>query len=51
MTARQTDKTTYWRALQMHLRRGTRDNYGITPLVPTSAMLAICQRISTKTKP
>ena len=45
---RTTDNTTFWRALQMHLRRGKRDNYGITPCIPNAALLEVCRRISTK---
>ena len=51
MTARTTDNTNFWRLVQQYLRAGTKDNYGANPLVPSEAMLAICQRISTKTKP
>ena len=50
MTIRQTDNTSLWKLVAQYLRAGTKDNYGSNPLVPTSAMLAICQRISNKTK-
>ena len=49
MTQRTTDSTNFWRLVQQYLRAGVKDNYGITPLVPTEAMLRICQRISNKT--
>jgi len=51
MTARTTDNTSFWRVVQQYLRAGTKDNNGTAPLVPSEAMLAICQRISNKTKP
>ena len=51
MTLRQTDNTTFWRLVGQYLRAGTKDNYGTALLVPFEAMLAICQRIFTKTKP
>ena len=51
MTLRQTDNTTFWRLVGQYVRAGIKDNYGTAPLVPSEAMLAICQRISTKTKP
>jgi hypothetical protein len=50
MTLRTTDNTSFWRLVAQYLRAGTKDNNGANPLVPTSAMLAICQRISNKTK-
>jgi hypothetical protein len=48
MTPRTTDNTSFWRLVAQYLRAGTRVTYGANPLVPTSAMLAICQRISNK---
>ena len=51
MTLRTTDNTSFWRLVAEHLRAGIKDNYGTAPLVPSEAMLTICQRISTKTKP
>jgi hypothetical protein len=51
MTLRTTDNTTFWRLVGQYVRAGIKDNYGTAPLVPSEAMLAICQRISTKTKP
>ena len=51
MTPRTTDNIAFWRLVQQHLRAGTKDNYGTNPLVPTEAMLRICQRISNKTNP
>jgi hypothetical protein len=51
MTLRQTDNTSFWKLVAQYLRAGTKDNNGTTPLVPSEAMLVICQRISTKTKP
>ena len=51
MTLRETDNTSFWRLVGQYLRAGTKDNYGTAPLVPSEAMLAICPRISNKTKP
>ena len=48
MTPRTTDNTNFWRLVQAYIRAGIHDNYGTNPLVPTEAMLRICQRISNK---
>jgi hypothetical protein len=48
MTLRQTDNTTFWRLVGQYVRAGIKDSYGTAPLVPSEAMLAICQRISNK---
>lgn len=48
MTIRQTDNTSFWKLVAQYLRAGTKDNNGANPLVPTEAMLRICQRISNK---
>lgn len=45
MTLRQTDNSTFWRAVQHHLRARIKDNYGITPMVPASIMKLIAERI------
>ena len=45
MTLRTTDNLTFWQLVAQHLRAGTRDNYGATPMVPATAMMTICRRI------
>jgi hypothetical protein len=45
MTLRQTDNLTFWQLVAQHLRAGTRDNYGATPMVPANIMLKLAERI------
>jgi hypothetical protein len=45
MTPRTTDNLTFWQLVAQHLRAGTRDNYGATPMVPANIMLKLAERI------
>ena len=45
MTPRTTDNTSFWKLVAQHLRAGTKDNYGATPMVPANIMLKLAERI------
>jgi hypothetical protein len=51
MTTHDIDLVTQWLAARDNEKTGAKVYHGERPCLPAAAMLAICQRISTKTKP